>query len=328
MRTEMTFVARNDWTLNEVATLFTMPLMDLVWEAGTVHRQVHDPTSIQMCQLLSIKTGGCPEDCSYCAQSVHNKTGLRPQPLMRKDEVLRVARRAKANGVTRLCLGAAWREAKDNAQFEQVLETVRAVADTGLQVCATLGMLTAPQAKKLADAGLFAYNHNIDTSEAYYDRVVTTRVYQDRLDTIANVRTTNLTVCCGGIIGLGETEDDRISMLHTLATLDPHPESVPINVLSKVPGTPLADADDVSILDTVRVIATARLLMPNAVVRLSAGRHLMSPSDQALCFLAGANSIFSSDRNIMLTEAVPCADHGSDRAMLTTLGLKVLPARD
>jgi biotin synthase len=239
---------------------------------------------------------------------------------MEVDDVLRIARRAKRNGVTRLCMGAAWREVKDNAQFDRVVEMVKGVNELGLEVCTTLGMLTAEQAQRLADAGLYAYNHNVDTSAEYYEQIITTRTYQDRLDTIEAVRTTDVTVCSGGIIGMGESDADRVSMLRTLANLDPHPESVPINVLSKVEGTPLADQPDVPIADVVRMIATARIIMPTAVVRLSAGRHLMSFSDQALCFMAGANSIFSSDRNILLTE--PSPDHTTDRAMFQALGLR------
>jgi biotin synthase len=316
---------RHDWSLDEVRALFEVPLVELVRRASTVHQQFHDPSEVQVCQLLSIKTGGCPEDCGYCSQSVHNDSGVKPEPLMARDEVVRVARRAKTNGVTRLCLGAAWREVKDNAQFDRVLDIVRGVADEGLEVCATLGMLTADQARKLEDAGLYAYNHNIDTSPEHYESIITTRTFQDRLDTIANVRETKVTVCSGGILGLGETIDDRASMLHTLACLDPHPESVPINVLTKVEGTPMADQPDVPIRETVQAIAVARILMPASVVRLSAGRHLMSEADQALCFLAGANSLFSSERSYMLTEAVPCNDHVSDRAMLANLGLHPKP---
>jgi biotin synthase len=316
---------RHDWSYDEVRALFDEPLMELVQRAAAVHRQFHDPTEVQVCQLLSIKTGGCPEDCGYCSQSVHNDSGVKPEPLMSTDEVVRVARRAKANGVTRFCMGAAWREVKDNGQFDRVLDIVRAVAEEGLEVCTTLGMLTAEQARRLEEAGLYAYNHNIDTSAEHYETIITTRTFQDRLDTIANVRQTNVTVCTGGILGMGESEDDRASMLHTLATLDPHPESVSVNVLTKVEGTPLADAPDVPIWETVRVIAVARLLMPTSMVRLSAGRHLMGFSDQALCFLAGASSIFSSERNFMLTSAVPCNDHDSDQAMLATMGLRPKP---
>jgi biotin synthase len=318
----MTDARRTDWTIDEVRTLFELPLMELVRRSGRVHEQFHDADVVHVNQLLSIKTGACPEDCGYCSQSVHNDTGVKPEPLMAVDEVVRTAKRAKAQGVTRFCMGAAWRDVKDNAQFERVLDMVSQVNGLGLEVCATLGMLTADQAHRLEEAGLYAYNHNLDTSPEYYDSVITTRTYQDRLDTIDNLRTTGITVCCGGIIGMGESVADRISFLHRLATLDPHPESVPINVLSRVPGTPLEDAADVEIDETVRMIAVARVLMPASVVRIAAGRHLMSFSDQALCFLAGANSIFTSERNMMLTETTPCADHASDRSMLSTMGLR------
>ncbi len=318
----MTDAPRSDWTIDEVQALFELPLMGLIRRAGGVHEQFHDVDVVQVNQLLSIKTGACPEDCGYCSQSARHDTGVKAQPLMAVDEVVRTAKRAKAQGVTRFCMGAAWRDVKDNAQFDRVLEMVRQVNDLGLEVCATLGMLTADQARRLEEAGLYAYNHNLDTSPEYYDSVITTRTYQDRLDTIDNLRTTSITVCCGGIIGMGESVADRISFLHRLATLDPHPESVPINMLSRVPGTPLENADDVEIHETVRMIAAARVLMPTSVVRIAAGRHLMSFSDQALCFLAGANSIFSSERNMMLTATTPCADHASDRSMLATMGLR------
>ena len=318
----MTEARRTDWTIDEVQALFELPLMALVRRAGRVYEQFHDTDVVHVNQLLSIKTGACPEDCGYCSQSAHHDTGVKPQPLMAVDEVVRTAKRAKAQGVTRFCMGAAWRDVKDNAQFDRVLDMVRQVNDLGLEVCATLGMLTADQARRLDEAGLYAYNHNLDTSPEYYGSVITTRTYQDRLDTIENLRTTNVTVCCGGIIGMGESVADRISFLHRLATLDPHPESVPINVLSRVPGTPLEGADDVEIHETVRMIATARVLMPTSVVRIAAGRHLMSFSDQALCFLAGANSIFTSERNMMLTATTPCADHATDRSMLATMGLR------
>jgi biotin synthase len=315
-------VIRSDWTRDEVAALYGRPLMDLVRDAAEVHRAHHDPTEVQMCQLLSIKTGGCPEDCSYCSQSVHNESPIKVEPLMALDEVVAVARRAKRNGVTRLCMGAAWRDVKDNAQFDRVVEMVRGVHDEGLEVCVTLGMLTPAQAQRLAEAGLYAYNHNLDTSEEYYPEIISTRTYQERLDTIDAVRTTDVTVCCGGIIGMGESDDDRIGLLHRLATLDPHPESVPINVLAKYDGSKLADAPEVDPTETVRMVAVARILMPESVVRLSAGRDRMSESDQALCFLAGANSIFSSERNMMLTAVSECADHASDKAMLARLGLR------
>ena len=318
----MTPVTRHDWTIPDIRELFDTPLMDLVRQAGTVHTAHHDPDVVHVNQLLSIKTGACPEDCGYCSQSVHNNTGVKPEPLMDVAEVVRTAKRAKAQGVTRFCMGAAWRDVKDNAQFDRVLQMVKEVNDLGLEVCTTLGMLNAAQAQQLEAAGLYAYNHNLDTSPEYYDSVITTRTYQERLDTIAAIRTTSITVCCGGIIGMGETDDDRVSFLHQLATMAPHPESVPINVLSRVPGTPLENAPDVDISETVRMIAVARILMPTSVVRIAAGRHLMSFSDQALCFLAGANSMFTSERNMMLTATTPCADHASDRAMLHTMGLK------
>ena len=318
----MTTPARNDWTIAEIGELFATPLMDLVRQASAVHVLHHDPNEVHVNQLLSIKTGACPEDCGYCSQSIHNNTGVKPEPLMQLDDVVRTAKRAKAQGVTRFCMGAAWRDVKDNAQFDRVLDMVKEVSDLGLEVCTTLGMLNADQAQRLEEAGLYAYNHNLDTSPEYYDSVITTRTYQERLDTIAAIRTTNITVCCGGIIGMGETQDDRISFLHQLATLSPHPESVPINVLSRVPGTPLENAPDVEIGETVRMIAVARILMPTSVVRIAAGRHLMSFSDQALCFLAGANSLFTSERNMMLTATTPCADHASDRAMLANMGLR------
>jgi biotin synthase len=313
---------RPTWTFEAIHEVYDRPLLELVRQAADVHRQHFDPAEVQVCQLVSIKTGGCPEDCGYCSQSVHNDSGVKPEPLMGRDEVVRIAKRAKRNGVTRLCLGAAWREVKDNKQFDRVLDIVQGVNEEGLEVCATLGMLDADQAAKLEAAGLYAYNHNLDTSAEYYETIITTRTFQDRLDTIDAVRTTDVTVCSGGIIGMGESHDDRVSMLHTLANLAPAPESVPINVLSQVEGTPLHGQPEVPIDDVVRMVATARIVMPSSMVRLSAGRHLMSFSDQALCFLAGANSIFSSERNIMLTDAVPCADHTSDREMLAAMGLR------
>ena len=314
---------RHDWTRDEVRDVYHTPLLDLVHRAATVHRRHHDAGEVQVCKLISIKTGACPEDCKYCSQSSRYATGVDATKLMEADEVMAIARRAKDAGVTRVCLGAAWRQVKDNKQFDQVLDTVRRVSDLGVEVCCTLGMLTTDQAQRLEAAGLNAYNHNVDTSNEFYGNVITTRTYADRLQTLANVRKTNVTVCTGGIIGMGETDEDRVSMLHTLATLSPHPESVPINVLAKVPGTPLADAKDVSTLETVRMIATARVLMPRAVVRLSAGRAKMSESDQAFCFLAGANSIFSSETETMLTKAVPVQSYDQDASLLGRLDLRV-----
>jgi biotin synthase len=323
----MTTDARTDWTIAEVEEIFNRPLLDLIGEANRVHVAHHDPHVVRVNQLISIKTGGCPEDCSYCSQSVHNESGVKPKPLMSTAEVVAIATRARDNGASRVCLGAAWREVRDNRQFERVLDIVTEVTALGVEVCCTLGMLTAEQAHRLDQAGLYAYNHNIDTSPDYYETIITTRTFQERLDTIEHLRDTEITLCCGGIIGMGESVADRVSFLQTLATLDPHPDSVPINVLSKVEGTPLAHAADVPIDETVRVIATARILMPDSVVRLAAGRHLLSFSDQALCFMAGVNSIFSSEDNIMLTEAVPCSDHLSDRHLLDRLGLQAkIPA--
>ena len=318
----MTEAVRTDWSIAEIRDLFDTPLIQLVRDASGVHQQFHDPEVVHVNQLLSIKTGACPEDCGYCSQSVHNNSGVKPEPLMNVNDVVRTAKRAQANGVTRFCMGAAWRDVKDNAQFDRVVEMVREVSALGLETCVTLGMMNAAQAKRLDEAGLYAYNHNLDTSPEFYDSVITTRTYQDRLDTIAAVRETDITVCCGGIIGMGESDDDRVSFLHQLATMDPHPDSVPINVLSRVPGTPLENAPDVNADETIRMIAVARILMPASVVRIAAGRHLMSFSDQAMCFMAGANSIFTSERNIMLTDTTPCADHATDRAMLAAMGLK------
>lgn len=316
---------RHDWKREEIRAVYQTPLMDLIHRAATVHRQFHDATEVQVCKLISIKTGACPEDCSYCSQSSRYATDITPTALMEMSEVLDIARRAKASGVTRVCMGAAWREVKDNRQFDRVLEMVREVNDMGVEVCCTLGMLTESQAKKLEDAGLYAYNHNLDTSAEYYGKVITTRKFEDRLQTIENVRKTNVTVCCGGILGLGETEEDRLSMLQTLATMNPHPESVPINVLSKVPGTPFENNPDVSIWETIRMIATTRVVIPGAVVRLSAGRAKMSAEQQALCFMAGANSIFSSETKVMLTSAVPSQSYDEDKALLNTLGLRMRP---
>jgi biotin synthase len=316
---------RHDWSKDEIRSLFQQPLLDLVFRAAGIHRRFQDAAEVQVCKLISIKTGGCPEDCSYCSQSARYQTEVKASPLMEKEEVLEIARRAKAAGVSRVCMGAAWREARDNKQFDRVLDMVKEVTEMGVEVCCTLGMLSEDQARRLDEAGLYAYNHNLDTSEEHYSSIITTRTYADRLNTIANVRKTNVTVCCGGIMGLGETENDRISMLHTLSNFNPHPESVPINVLSKVAGTPMQNAADVPIWETIRMIAVARILMPKSVVRLSAGRAKMSVSDQALCFMAGANSIFSSDDNRMLTRAVPSPDYDADREMLDVLGLKMRP---
>lgn len=316
---------RHDWTLEEIQSIYARPLLELVYEAATIHRRHHDPREVQVCRLISIKTGGCPEDCAYCAQSARYQTSIQAEPLMDKQRVLEIAAKAKDAGVTRVCMGAAWRQVRDNAQFERVLEMVRQVTDMGLEVCCTLGMLSEDQARRLDEAGLYAYNHNIDTSREYYETIITTRSFDDRLRTIDNIRKTDITVCCGGIMGLGETVEDRISFLHTLAAMNPHPESVPINLLAQVPGTPLENQRDVRPEELVRMVAVARILMPAATVRLSAGRDRLSATDQALCFLAGANSIFSSDEHKMLTEAAGSPDYDADKALLDHLGLNMRP---
>jgi biotin synthase len=316
---------RYDWQKEEIRAIYDTPFLELIYQAASVHRQYHNPKQIQVCKLISIKTGACPEDCSYCAQSSRYKTEVKPQALLDKETVVNIAQQAKNSGVSRVCMGAAWREVRDNSQFDQVLDMVKEVTALGLEVCCTLGMLTENQAKRLEAAGLYAYNHNLDTSPEYYSTIITTRTYSDRLNTINNVRQTNVTVCSGGILGLGENVEDRVSMLHTLANLDPHPESVPINILSKVQGTPLENQPDVPIWDVVRMIATARLIMPASDVRLSAGRAKLSQVEQALCFLAGANSIFSSDDGHMLTVTTPCPGYNADQEMLNLLGLVMRP---
>jgi biotin synthase len=308
---------RNDWTREEVHALYSTRLLDLVFQAQTIHRQYFDPGEVQLCQLLSIKTGGCPEDCAYCPQSAHYETGLGRQDLLDLDHVLRTAREAREQGVTRFCLGAAWRQVGDGPEFESVLEMVRGVSSLGLEVCCTLGMLNESQAQRLATAGLYAYNHNLDTSPEYYGQIITTRTYEDRLGTLEHVRRAGITVCCGGIIGMGESDDDRIGLLHQLATLRPHPESVPINMLARVAGTPLGDAEPLDPLVMVRMIATARILMPSSRVRLSAGRRSLSREAVALCFMAGANSIFVGDK--LLTTPNPSRDE--DESLLQELDL-------
>ncbi|KAG5180716.1 hypothetical protein JKP88DRAFT_258086 [Tribonema minus] len=290
---------RNDWTKEEIAEIYQMPMLELLYRAATVHRMFFNPREVQQCTLLSIKTGGCTEDCSYCSQSVRHKTFVKPTPQMKVQEVLEAAARAKAAGSTRFCMGAAWREMgnKKNA-FNHILDMVKGVNGMGLEVCCTLGMLSLDQAKQLKEAGLSAYNHNLDTSREHYAKVITTRTYDDRLQTIANVREAGISVCCGGILGLGEKESDRVGLLHTLATLDEHPESVPINALVAIDGTPIAEggAAPPDIWDMGRMIATARILMPRTMVRLSAGRLSFSEGEQALMFMAGANSIFNGDK--------------------------------
>ncbi len=311
-------------TLDAVAALYRTPVLNLIVNAAEVHRAHHDPSKVQVCVLLSIKTGGCPEDCGYCPQAARYDTEVKSQGLLDVDHVLKAARQAKDDGATRFCMGAAWREVKDNTQFDRVLDMIRGVKALDLEACCTLGMVTADQARRMKEAGLDAYNHNLDSSEAFYDRIISTRTYQDRLDTLAHVRNAGITVCCGGIVGMGETEDDRIALLHTLANLPEPPESVPINALVAVEGTPLADQPKVAIWEMIRTIATARILMPRSMVRLSAGRIAMSDSEQALCFLAGANSIFAGDK--LLTTPNPEFDR--DAQLFATLGLSPLAASE
>ena len=303
-----------------VEQLFNKPLLDLIFQAAGVHRKHHTPNEVQVCTLLSIKTAGCPEDCGYCSQSVHHSAVLKAESLLELEPVLEAARQAKAAGSTRFCMGAAWRNVRDGGNFDRVLEMVRGIKEMGLEVCVTLGMLTPEQARRLKQAGLTAYNHNLDTSESFYPKVISTRTYQDRLDTIAYVRDAGITVCCGGIIGLGESTADRIDLLHTLANLPKPPESVPINALVAVPGTPLENQQRVSSLELARMIAVARILMPESKVRLSAGRLEMSVEEQALCFLAGANSIFAGER--LLT--TPNPEWEQDKTMFDALGLRAM----
>ncbi|HWP27040.1 MAG TPA: biotin synthase BioB [Xanthobacteraceae bacterium] len=308
---------RHDWTGEELRTLFTLPFPDLIYEAQRVHRLHFDPTEVQISTLLSIKTGGCPEDCAYCPQSAKYVTGVAATKLMDLDAVLAAARVAKAAGASRFCMGAAWREPKDR-DLEKVCAMVEGVKALGLETCATLGMLTAAQARRLKSAGLDYYNHNIDTSPEYYGEIITTRTYQERLATLDAVRAAGIHVCCGGIVGMGETREDRIGMLLTLANLPRHPESVPINMLVRVEGTPLAAASPLDPLEFVRTIAVARIAMPKSVVRLSAGREDMSEEVQTLCFLAGANSIFYGPK--LLTTPNPVPDR--DRALMDKIGLR------
>jgi biotin synthase len=309
---------RNDWTREEIAEIYHTPIFDLIYKAATVHRAFNDAQEVQVCTLLSVKTGGCPEDCAYCPQAARYHTDVKVHKLLPVEEVLQKAQEAKESGSTRFCMGAAWREVRDNKDFDKVLEMVQGVNKMGMEVCCTLGMLTADQAQKLKEAGLYAYNHNLDTSEEYYDQVITTRNYKNRLDTLENVRHAKISVCSGGIIGMGETINDRIGMLHVLANLPEHPESVPVNALVPVEGTPLESQEKVSVWEMVRMIATARIIMPRTMVRLSAGRVRMSLEEQALCFMAGANSIFAGDK--LLTTANPEVD--SDKLMFEMFGLQ------
>ncbi len=308
---------KHDWTKEEILSIYKQPLMELLYRASTIHREHHDPNTVQVSTLISIKTGGCPEDCGYCPQAARYHTDIKGNDLMSVPHVKAQALRAKESGSSRVCMGAAWRNVKDGEEFDQVLEMVRTINKLDMEVCCTLGMITENQAKRLAEAGLYAYNHNLDTSEDYYEDVISTRAFQDRLDTIDNVRKSNVTVCSGGIIGMGEKIEDRAGMLVALSTLDPQPESVPINALVPVEGTPMEDIKKVSIWEMVRMVATTRIIMPETQVRLSAGRTDMSREGQALCFFAGANSIFAGDK--LLT--TPNPDVNEDMKMFEELGL-------
>ena len=320
MPTSARSAVRYDWKKNEVQDIYQTALPELVYRAQSAHREFHPPDRLQTCQLISIKTGACPEDCAYCPQSAHYEAEVEPKGLLDVQHVIRVAKDAAGRGVTRFCMGAAWRQAPHGREFEQVLEMVRGVSALGMEVCCTLGMLTEDQAVRLKEAGLTAYNHNLDTSPEFYGSIITTRVYADRLKTLAAVRKAGMTVCCGGILGMGENESDRVGLLHQLATLRPHPESVPINMLVRVEGTPLASVPPLDPLEMVRAIATARILMPASRVRLAAGRKQLSAEAVTLCFLAGANSIFVGEK--LLTTPNPGVDE--DDRLLQTLGMKPL----
>ena len=308
---------RHDWTREEVEALFERPFSDLLFEAQTIHRRHFDPNRVQISTLLSIKTGACPEDCAYCPQSVHHNTGLERERLLPVDEVVEAAKAARAEGATRFCMGAAWRNPTDR-NLEQVIEMVQAVRDLGMETCVTLGMLRAEQARRLADAGLDYYNHNLDTSPEYYEEIITTRSYDDRQETLAHVREAGIGVCCGGIVGMGESRTDRAGLLVELANQPEHPGSVPINMLVQVPGTPLHGTEALDPFEFVRTIAIARIMMPKSYVRLSAGRTDMNDETQALCFLAGANSIFYGEK--LLTTGNPDTEH--DRQLFARLGIR------
>lgn len=311
-------IVRHNWTKDEILEIYNKPLMELLYEAASVHRLNHDPNTVQVSTLLSIKTGGCSEDCGYCPQAARYHTNVEGNDLMSVQQVKAQALRAKSSGSSRVCMGAAWRNVKDGPEFDQVLEMVRTINKLDMEVCCTLGMVTENQAQRLAEAGLYAYNHNLDSSEEYYKEVISTRGFEDRLDTLSNVRKTNVTVCSGGIIGMGEKLEDRAGMLVALSTLNPQPESVPINALVAVEGTPLEDETPVSIWEMIRMVATTRIVMPETQVRLSAGRTQMSQEGQTMCFFAGANSIFAGDK--LLT--TPNPDVNEDMKLFGLLGLK------
>jgi biotin synthase len=308
---------RTDWTKEEISDIYHTPLMELIYRAATVHREHQKTGEVQVCTLLSIKTGGCPEDCAYCPQSAHHSTDVEPGKMLDRETIISAAKKAKEAGSTRFCMGAAWRCARNSKDFDHVLNMVEEVTDMGMEVCCTLGMLTDEQAAKLKEAGLYAYNHNLDSSEDFYNRIISTRTYQDRLDTLSRVRNNDISVCCGGIIGMGETDNDRIELIHNLSTMPTHPESVPINALISVDGTPLENQPKVPWHEMARMIATARITMPDSMVRLSAGRVDMSMEEQALCFMAGANSIFTGEK-LLTTDNNKLSE---DMKMFDILGL-------
>lgn len=315
-------VSRHNWTIEELQELYNRPLLQLISDANAAHAEYHDRQEVQVCSLISIKTGGCPEDCKYCTQSSRYQTSTAAQPLMKYEEVMAIAKRAVDNGATRICLGAAWREVRDSEQFERVLQMVRGITDLGVEVCVTLGMLNASQAARLKAAGLYAYNHNLDSSEKFYKTIITSRTYQDRLDTLSIIEKTGISVCCGGILGMGETVLDRLELLQTLSRRNPHPESIPINQLYPIPGTPLENQSKVSTWEMVRIVATARLIFPTAMLRLSCRRLEMSYEQQAIFFLAGANSIHSGEKLLTL----PNPNFDKDDEMFNLFGLKKRPA--
>jgi len=321
MREFMATLIRHDWTTDEALEILEMPLMDLLYQAQGVHREFHEDNTVQLASLLSIKTGACPEDCKYCPQSAHHakKTGMKKEPLMQVDDVLEKAKVAKDAGATRFCMGAAWKQVRDGEEFDRVVDMVKGVCDMDMEPCVTLGMLNQEQADRLADAGLKAYNHNLDTSPEFYKKIISTRTYQDRLDTLDCVRNAGITVCSGGIIGMGETNKDRARMLEILANLEVHPESVPINALVPVEGTPMGDLEKIDPMELVRMVATARIMMPKTRVRLSAGRESLNREAQILCLMAGANSIFYGEK--LLTTANN--DTLADKQMIADAGLKV-----
>ncbi|MCW9707422.1 biotin synthase BioB [Fodinibius salsisoli] len=308
---------RTDWTTDEISEIYHTPLMELIYRAASVHREHQETGEVQVCTLLSIKTGGCPEDCSYCPQSAHNNTEVEPGKMLDREVILSAAHKAKEAGSTRFCMGAAWRCARKTKDFERVLDMIREITDMDMEVCCTLGMLDDEQAAQLKEAGLYAYNHNLDSSEDFYNRIISTRKYQDRLDTLGRVRDNDISVCCGGIIGMGETDEDRIELIQNLATMPEHPESVPVNALIAVEGTPMEDQPKVPWQDMARMIATARITMPESMVRLSAGRVDMSMAEQAHCFMAGANSIFTGEK-LLTTDN---NELGKDMKMFDILGL-------